>query len=76
MIHKGLNIKLSSLKVGGLSLNSQDKTFRRPEGRYQVIARTEDYPKLTSQLLVSPAKLTAVNKHNLNYISKTHHQYQ
>ena len=63
---EGLKVKLSKLKVGGLSVNSQESTFRRPEGHYQVIAQTQDYPQLIGQLHVPPCEYSRCEQAFLN----------
>ncbi len=63
---QNLKVKLSYLKVGGLSLNAQIPHLRRPEGRYQVIAKTQDYPQLTSQLYVPACQGERCDQAQLN----------
>jgi hypothetical protein len=48
----GLEVKLSSIQIGGLPLSKGQTKLQRPEGLYKVVAQTDQYPQITSTVTV------------------------
>lgn len=48
----GLEVKLSSIQIGGLPLRKGQTKLQRPEGLYKVVAQTDQYPQISSTLQV------------------------